>query len=378
MQVIYSIGVKFNGGGLGNTAYYSAKAIHQQGWLKKIITSAFDPSDIDVRKISSLSSNPFLKKLYNQSNRTVFRHNLFDLWATTHVEQCDVFWGWSHFSLFSLLRAKRYGAISFIDRQSAEITMQNNILRNEYRKLGHKVEPINKWVMKKVLAEDRQADFIMTPSNFVRESYLERGYPEDKILLNPLGIDLDKFKPGHKKEIFRVIFLGRISVRKGVPYLLRVWNKLNLEDAELIFVGGLDSDMKQILDVELLKNKKKNIILAGFSACPEVELASSTVFVFPSMEDGFATVVPQAMACELPVVITENTGAKDCVRHGVDGFIIPSGDEDALADKILYFYRNRNETVAMGKNARERALMYRWDAYQERLTSILNLIKDKQ
>ncbi len=68
---------------------------------------------------------------------------------------------------------------------------------------------------------------------------------------------------------------------------------------------------------------------------------SSTIFVLPSLEDGWGVVVSEAMACGLPVIVTEHTGAKDIVDEGINGFIIPSRDVAAIKEKIILLYNDK-------------------------------------
>ena len=83
-----------------------------------------------------------------------------------------------------------------------------------------------------------------------------------------------------------------------------------------------------------------------------------------SIEEGFAMVMPQAMACGLPIICTSNTGGEDIVRDGIDGFIIPIRDVEALKEKILFMYKNPERRREMGESARLRVQSgFSWDNY---------------
>ncbi|GFP20495.1 hypothetical protein HKBW3S03_01998, partial [Candidatus Hakubella thermalkaliphila] len=222
--------------------------------------------------------------------------------------------------------------------------------------------------IKKTVSEANETDFVVVPSTFVRNTFIDVGYPEEKILLNPLGVDLERFVPkndGFEDDIFRVIFMGILSVQKGVHYLIRAWKKLDIPKAELLLVGGFDRLSREVILNEA-KNGK-NVIFGGGTATPEREFMRSNIFAFPSNQDGFGSVVLEAMACGLPVIVSQNTGAKDCVRDGLEGFVIPTADVDALCDRINYFYKNRDKVEEMGRRAREQALKYDWESYRKRL-----------
>ncbi|PLZ68215.1 glycosyltransferase, partial [Fischerella thermalis] len=94
-----------------------------------------------------------------------------------------------------------------------------------------------------------------------------------------------------------------------------------------------------------------------------------SVFSLASIEDGFGMVIPQAMACGLPVIHTTNTGGEDIVRNGIDGFSIPIRDIEALKAKILFFYENPDKRDEMGKNALAQARQsLTWNDYGEKIT----------
>jgi glycosyltransferase involved in cell wall biosynthesis len=103
--------------------------------------------------------------------------------------------------------------------------------------------------------------------------------------------------------------------------------------------------------------------------------SNSSVFVLPSLADSFALVVLEAMACGVPVIVTENTGSKEVFRDGVDGFVVPIRDVEAIKEKILFLYENRDVCQAMGEAARQRASEVTWDRLERRAVEIYGAIE---
>jgi len=104
----------------------------------------------------------------------------------------------------------------------------------------------------------------------------------------------------------------------------------------------------------------------------------ASVFVLASIANGFGMVVPQAMACGLPVIVTENVGAADIVTDGVDGFVIPIRDVDSLKEKLLLLYREAGLRSEMGAAAAAKArTALSWDGYGDRLASALREVVRK-
>ena len=104
------------------------------------------------------------------------------------------------------------------------------------------------------------------------------------------------------------------------------------------------------------------------------QLHQSDVFILPSYLDSWGMVVIEAMACGLPVIITENTGAKTAVDVK-SGFVIPVDDRISIEEKILFFYHNRPEIERRGRKAHEQAQKYTWDRYHKELEDCVKQIE---
>jgi len=220
----------------------------------------------------------------------------------------------------------------------------------------------------------KECDKVLALSELEKESLCKYGISCSKIFLlqHGTGVDAEFFKPPKYKENepFTVLFIGHKSLIKGVPYLLLAWKQLNLKNAKLIIAGQQN---KQIL--RLFKDK------ISFEAPGEVKplkyYQKASVFVLPSLGDAFGRAVLEAMSCGLPVIISDMVGAKDIVRDGKEGIIIPSRDFKAIAESIQYFYDNRKEIKRMGKNARETAKKYSWEIFSEEIIkTITELLED--
>jgi len=217
-------------------------------------------------------------------------------------------------------------------------------------------------------------DYYIAPSNFVKKSLINEGIDEEKIFVVPFGVDIEKFKPVEKdyNGIFRVAFSGNVNNRKGIPYLIKAWKELNLKDAELNIYGRVYPEVKKYLtDAE-----KYNIKLHGFVSNINEELPKNHIYVFPSLLEGSAKSVYEALACGLPVITTENAGS--VVENGKEGFIIPIQDVESLKEKILFFYNNREMIKEFGKRARKKAEKYTWEDYGKRVVEIYKLVSENE
>jgi glycosyltransferase involved in cell wall biosynthesis len=362
-QTIYSIATKIGGAGLGITSYNAVKALSDAGYLKKAVCYG-NKSDIDREKVLALPGNPakllfFLPRNYYRPLRKGF----LDFVTSRLIlkEGCDVFHGWNNQALKSIRAAKRIGAKAIIDSGSIHRFAKDEILDEEYRRFGVRVNKYPEYARKSSLEELSLADYIFLNSEFAKSTFIEAGFDEKKIFLLGRGADVARFSPGEKKDnVFRVLFAGRIGIRKGVQYLLEAWKGLNLKDAELVLIGNIDDNFKPVIS---RYSGLDNVVFTGFLKNPEEVFRKASIFVFPSLEEGGAKVTYESMAAGLPLVTTINSGS--IVRDGEDGYIIPIRDAAAIREKILYLYENPGEIKRLGANGRLAVMGYTWQRYRD-------------
>jgi alpha-maltose-1-phosphate synthase len=290
----------------------------------------------------------------------------FDRWMSRHLKECDVFHSLSQFATASQITARqRYRALTVCDRGSTHIVHQARILAEEYDLLNIPFRGIDERLVRRELTEYENADLIFVPSTFVLKTFVAQGIPEHKIRLNPFGVDLSVFHPVPKTDdVFRVMYVGALSVRKGIVYLLEALAELKLPRFELVLIGSRLKEMRSVL--ARYEGRFRYVGLV-----PNTELfkyySTSSVFVIASIEEGLAMVQGQALACGLPVIATVNTGAEDLFTDGVEGFIVPIRDPEAIRDRILRLYRDPELRREMSRAALRRVTSMRgWADYGER------------
>jgi len=364
MKVIVSAGGRFH-------SFRLASQLYKRGILKKIITYSFNPDRdrISRNKVVNFRCFRYIDALMNKIpqlklkiNYNAVKDTLFDKTAIRYIDKCDIFHGWANYSLFCLRRAKAMGAVTLLERSCPHILEQKKILEEEYYKFGIKLHFDKKYLLR-MLNEYEEADYIVVCSSYTYNSFLKRGFNKNKLVLLHLGYPyrLNEIKINNNK-IFRVLFVGGVLIRKGLLYLLEAWRKLNLSKAELV----LRADFSPV-DRKIFKKYLHNptIKIVPFIKNLNELYTNCSILVQPSIDEGFGMPVIEAMGNGLPVIVTENVGAKDFVVDGKNGFIVPIRNVDALCEKILFFYKNEKKTKEMGNLARERVREYTWDRYGE-------------
>jgi len=300
-----------------------------------------------------------------------------------NYKQTDILIGWSGFSYHSFKAAKEFNCIKILERGSTHILNQVKILKEEYKKLKLKPKFPSKKTIEIELKEYKLADYISVPSEFVRKSFLNRGFNKNKIIKTRYGVDLKNFRPDIKKinllekKKFTIISTGSISVRKGSIYLLKAFRELNLPNSELIFVGQVDDEIKGILhklssvnNIKFYKKQPQNRLNFFYN--------KADIFVLFSLEEGLSMVQIQAMACGLPVICTSNTGGSEIVDHGINGFILPIRDINLLKKKILTLYKDKFLLKKMKNNAYKKAHKFlSWNVYGKNIIKFYKKITIK-
>ena len=232
---------------------------------------------------------------------------------------------------------------------------------------GEKV-PIPQWMFARMNRELERADLIIVQSTFCKESMIFNGIPEQKVMVNPMGVDTSIFKMrAAVPEKPRFISVGTICLRKGHQYLFRAFEivKKKLPEAELICVGDYKTDFRR----ERLKWEGS---FTHFPKLTHSEIAdlfqSCTAFVFPSQEEGIARAQIEALASGLPVIGTHEGGATTLVEDGVEGFIVPGRSPERIAEAMIRLADDRNLNRKMGDAAYKKgAVKNTWQDYGDRL-----------
>ena len=163
--------------------------------------------------------------------------------------------------------------------------------------------------------------------------------------------------------------MGQLSIQKGIPDLLSAWGDVGGHGTELVLAGTIPS--MERAHIEPILRRSRRVDWLGH--CDDVAglLPTCDVLVLPSAQDGFGLVVLEAMACGLPVIVSDRVGAADCVEEGKNGFIFPFGVKEALADRLKWFMAEPSRAAGMQEVALETARRHSWEAYGQRLLDLL-------
>jgi glycosyltransferase involved in cell wall biosynthesis len=271
--------------------------------------------------------------------------------------------------------AKRAGLPCLLEQLTGHPRVQKQVLEEERTRLGiadqvpEAVLEREDWLMQRTERELELCDVAFAGSEFVAKTMRESGVPESKIAVAPYGaVDRGIFDPPARRqpsEPLDVLFVGNDTFRKGLIYALQAAKELK-DKIRLHVLGQLN------VPEELLApyRSSANLLGAVNHATVIEHLQRCHAFLLPSLWEGSAVAVYEALSYGIPPVVTENTGA--VVTHGVDGYVVPLRDVDAICESLEQLMDEaRRRALAVEALATSRK--YSWTRYRERTRAALGL-----
>ena len=225
----------------------------------------------------------------------------------------------------------------------------------------------------KFARKDREianADHIIVASSFTRATLAQYPATLPPVSVVPYGAPEIHVGPRSwtSKGPLRVLYVGSLSQRKGVSYLLAAMGQVAAA-ATLTVIGSrvapcapLDEALKKLRYIPSLPH-------AGILD----EMRQHDVLVFPSLFEGFGLVITEAMSQGMTVITTPHTAGPDLITDGRDGFIVPIRDVVAISERLLLLARDRERLTAMGRAASATARKRTWAVFHRGLQEALGL-----
>jgi glycosyltransferase involved in cell wall biosynthesis len=289
--------------------------------------------------------------------------------AKYHLQGINAVYAYEDGAASTFYAAKQQGIVCLYDLPTLFYRMSRDIQAQEaqrFPELAPALQAVQEpaWKIERKEQEVHLADHIFVASSSAKRSLLDVGVEAKKISVIPYGSPIGYFQPQPKTDkLFRALFVGRVGPAKGIQYLLQAWQELQLPDAELLLVG-----MNQFPENWL---SRYSDIFRYVPSVPHASLNqyynSANVLVFPSLLEGFGLVLLEAMACGIPVITTSNTAGSDIITDGIEGFIVPIRDVEALKEKLEWCYCHPQELAEMGRAARRKAEQFTWKQYRHKL-----------
>jgi glycosyltransferase involved in cell wall biosynthesis len=293
----------------------------------------------------------------------------------SEIEAADVVVGFDTGSWIVAQRAKKLGKKFILDQSighpAARIPEMAKMGRSE-ETWGEPYQPRPGRLANWEKVEHELADRIVVGSQFTRTTLIGQGVQAEKIRILPYGVGKEFVEAGERRDgarncgKIRFLYLGQLTQRKGLSFLLEAWKGLPSGRAELVLMGGGARRGWK-------KQAGAGVTFVGQASRGRVleEMGRSDVLILPSLFEGFGLVILEAMAAGLPVITTQNTGGPDVIEEGKEGFVVPAGNAEALREKMEWFIKNPEKAKEMGKAAHRKAKEYTWERYGKSYAEIV-------
>ena len=262
----------------------------------------------------------------------------FDAYAARRLPRAE------HLIAFNGQALTQFAAATRIGYRSTGLVSANSHMRRVIRQheRARRMYPLEgSWasrMLRRNLREYERAARIYVGSRYSYESFLEEGLPEQRLSWFPWAPHprFDRSSDPQRSDRFEVVYTGILAVHKGVPLLIDAIRRLPFDDLRLTLVGGWGSrGMRRFIERVCASDGR----IAAGPGDPLPHLERASLGVHPAFEDGFAYAPAEALACGVPVIVSEDTGMKDLIDSPRAGLVIPTGDLDALASAIEAAYR---------------------------------------
>ena len=356
-------------------AFELANGLHRRGAMGRLVTTY--PARLARRFVSEgmdIRSWPLLE----------LRRRLYDRWhigtkpdlaiaaafaryaAQTAISNADILVGWSSATLEAIAPARAAGLKVVVERGSTHIRNQMRILTEAYDDFGLVYEGTQAGIIERELAEYDAADAIAVPTSYAADTFVAEGIARDRLIVNAYGVDLARFAPAPRAvdtgRPVRVLFVGRVGIQKGVPWLLKAFASVD-RAAEFHLIGPVDREAAAFLG-----ERSANVVVRGALPGPALaaEYERADIFCLPSLQEGGVPLtLLQAMASGLPSIVSPAAQGPLCTER--DGLVVPAKSIEGMAAALDRLIRSPEERLAMGANARNVvAHGYGWQDYADR------------
>ncbi len=268
----------------------------------------------------------------------------FDRWVGAHLEPCDFIHALPGQAVQTFRAAKRAGIRTVLNHATGPVREWVRIMEPLYREAGLRLLdtcPYDDAYFAQEEEEYALADWHCAASSVVRAQLMASGIDPARIWQVPYGADTRIFHPGGAAlgGDFRMVFAGQLGFRKGLRALLETLTRSGRADWRADFYGIVMEEARPALAAY-----RGAVPLHFHGPVGQGTLAEAfregSVLVLPSVEEGFGLVVPQALNCGLPAIVSDRVGAKDLVRHRENGSIFAGDDAGALLEELAWWAEN--------------------------------------
>lgn len=378
VRVLYSFPHKLGAARICNTAWQQVNGLATAGAEVTVVTGAICrplPENVRVRTTLAWGKVRIPYRLLGHARAWAWHDAMVSRQLKKMAAEVDVVHVWPMGALQTLATARLLGIPTFLERPNAHTEFAYDVVRRECERLGITMPPghehaFNAEYLRQEEQEYQLADRLLCPSDFVAKTFLDRGFPAEKLARHQYGFDAKLFFAGQQNagedRGLTMIFVGGCAPRKGLHYALEAWLKSGAHERGTFLIAG-----------EFIPGYAEK--LATLLAHPSVKrlghrsdvgelMRKSDLFVLPSLEEGSALVTMEARGCGCVLVVSDAAGA--ICEHGKNALIHPARDVAALTEHINRLDRDRAQLARFRAASLATVSEITWAAAGRKLLSL--------
>lgn len=378
VRVLYSFPLRLGADRICYTAWQQVKGLAAAGADLLVCPASLGrevPEDVKVSPTLARGKYRVPYRLVGTLRAVEWHDRIMARRIKKMVGKIDIIHAWPLGSLRTLTTARQLGIPTVLERCNAHTGFAYEVVREECRRLGVALPPdhehaYNADKLRREEEEYAQADRLLCPSDFVVKTFIDRGFPPQKLARHQYGFDEKVYCPGSEprdpNRPFTMLFVGLCAVRKGVHFALEAWLKSPAsKDGIFQIAGAFLPDYQEKL-AHMLSHPSVRV-LGHRSDVPDL-MRKADVLVLPSIEEGSALVTSEARGCGCVLLVSDASGAY--CTHGENALVHSAGDVATLAQQITTLHSDRALLERLRATSLRTAADFTWAAAGKQLLQV--------
>lgn len=367
MRVLYSFPHKVGADRICYTAWQQVRGLASAGAEIVLFAGAMSrpvPEGVEVHTTLSRGKVRIPYRLIGKLQALALHDKVVARRLKALAGRIDVVHLWPCAALETIQSARKLGIPTVLERPNAHTRLCYKIVAAEHRRIGietpHHDYKGDQRVLEKEEAEFAACDFLLCPSEFAAQSFLNAGFPHGKILRHQYGFDEHAYYPASRERDpsrpFTALFVGVDAVRKGLHLALEAWlSSTACNDGMFCIAGELTAEFRKRYANFL--SHPSVVQLGHRDDVPEL-MRNSDVLLMPSIEEGFGLVCAEAVAVGC-VPLSSDACTELCV-HMKNALVHSVGDVPTLRRQICEIHDHPNLLAKLRAGALESRMEWTW------------------
>ena len=342
MNVLYSFPHRLGGPRIGTTAWHQVTGAEKCGTHVSIHCGSIDSKVTRtdrMRQTLACGKCRVPMRFVRRDIACDWHDRVTAKWLEANHSQIDVVHGWPLASIRTFRMAHRHGIPCMIERPNAHTAFAYQAVAEENQRVGIQLSrrhdhSFNRKYLNHEELEYNEADFLLCPSEFVAETFAERGYPPHKLVRHQYGFDPSRFRPGQQNPTedrgLIMLYAGVVEPRKGLHFALQAWFKSGAQvRGKFLICGSWVEGYRERLGSFI---EHPSIEILGHRNDLHLLMPIADLFVLSSIEEGSALVTYEARGAGCVLLVSSASGAP--CEDGINGLMHPPRDAALLASQI--------------------------------------------